>query len=226
LFGGDELAEFLGAEFAEGDVESGCLDLQQPVKTRGDVNGDGPLRGFSRSGLKFNRLAGVRIDARCGGAQRHRLRRAPGSSVWSALFGHHGLRFTYVSHTRQRQKGISFENYLATLAAGMGTPEKQLRVTEKANDALKRVATAFPKWSLAQLADSLLIEACNAIMAETHEIRFPTIDYVREQIHPKLPPREDRVLSKVDLLLNQIEQINLRLNEEPELMPPRKRKAG
>lgn len=63
----------------------------------------------------------------------------------------------------------------------MGTPATQLRVSEEANQALKDVAARFPEWSLAQLAQKLLVEACRAVTSE-QPVPLPTVDYLRAQL--------------------------------------------
>ncbi len=63
----------------------------------------------------------------------------------------------------------------------MGTPNIQLRVTEEANESLKRVIARFPKWSLAQLADTLITESCAAVLS-TKATRLGTVDYLRQQL--------------------------------------------
>jgi hypothetical protein len=109
----------------------------------------------------------------------------------------------------------------------MGTPDVKLRVTEPVNEALKRVVARFPKWSLAQLADSILSEACEAILREEGDVTLPTIDYVRAQIHPHMPRRDDRLIKALDVMQLQINSLTSTiLNEEPDHPPERKRKAG
>lgn len=109
----------------------------------------------------------------------------------------------------------------------MGTPNVQLRVTDAANEALKRVVARFPKWSLSQLADSLITEACEAILRETPDVSFPTVDYVRSQIHKRMPAREDRLLNELSKLRYDVDRItSSMLNEEPAKPPrPRSRKT-
>lgn len=63
----------------------------------------------------------------------------------------------------------------------MGTPRIHLRISDDANDALKKVVAKFSKWSLAQLGDTLLLESCRAILSEKAP-NFPTVDYIRHQI--------------------------------------------
>lgn len=63
----------------------------------------------------------------------------------------------------------------------MGTPSTQLRITTDANDALKEVAARFPAWSLAQLANTLLLEACRACLGKT-PAALPTVGYIRQQL--------------------------------------------
>ena len=63
----------------------------------------------------------------------------------------------------------------------MSTPNTQLRVTSDAVDALKLVTTRFPRWSIAQLADTLIVESCRAILT-AEEASFPTVDYIRQQM--------------------------------------------
>jgi TolA-binding protein len=109
----------------------------------------------------------------------------------------------------------------------MGTPEVKLRVTDPANEALKSVVARFPKWSIAQLADSIIQEACAAILREEGDVSLPTLDYVRSQIHPHKPGRDDRLIKALDDMQEQINSLQSTiLNEEPDVPPPRKRKAG
>ena len=57
----------------------------------------------------------------------------------------------------------------------------KLRITTATNDALKAIVDRLPNWSVAQLGDTLLAEACRAADGKGPAM-LPTLAYLRQKL--------------------------------------------
>lgn len=96
----------------------------------------------------------------------------------------------------------------------MSAATKSLRLTDAANAALKRAAARFPEWSEVQLANKLLLEACESALGEKPPL-LPTVMYLRGQIADIVEPPPRLTLSVNEIIDLAQKAAGLRMTDDP-----------
>ena len=105
----------------------------------------------------------------------------------------------------------------------------KIRIARKTNEAMKAVAEKSGHFSVSQLADAILREACAAIEG-AGSAELPTVSYLRILSSPQIAPAEAALAARMKAIEEKISEVSqqfraaetqaLRLNEMPKPVPP------
>lgn len=106
---------------------------------------------------------------------------------------------------------------------------KSIQLFDDTSSALKKVCDLLPEWAEVRLGNLIVLEGCRAMLSENAH-SLPTVEYVRRRLgfsdgySQPLQILTDEIRNLREMIEHQSHG-NLRVAEEPEIPPPRKRGA-